>query len=58
MAAAQVEKDEDPLAVEASVLLPHEVFGALHDMGSAKVWVSQIPRKIVSTNFRKNHKAV
>lgn len=45
MAAAQVEKDEDPLAVEASVLLQHEVFGALHDMGSAKVWVSEIPRK-------------
>lgn len=33
---AQVEKDEHPQEVEASVLLPHEVFGALHSMGAAK----------------------
>lgn len=35
--APQVEKDEDPVPVQASVLLPHEVFGALSDMGEAKV---------------------
>eukprot|EP00913_Durusdinium_trenchii_P023001 g21597.t1 len=33
---AEVEKDEDPVPVQASVLLPHEVFGALSDMGEAK----------------------
>lgn len=33
---AQVERDEDPQEVEAAVLLPHEVFGALHSMGQSK----------------------
>lgn len=32
----QVEKDENPQTVEASTLLPHEVFGALHSMGETK----------------------
>ena len=31
-----MERDEDPQEVEAAVLLPHEVFGALHSMGQSK----------------------
>ena len=32
----QVEKDEEPQEVEAQVLLPHEVFGALHRADQSK----------------------
>ena len=42
---AQVEKDENPQTVAASVLLPHEVFGALYRMGEPKA-------RIVSKQFK------
>lgn len=44
---AQVEKDEHPREVEASVLLPHEVFGALHSMGAAKAGGSTFATMLV-----------
>lgn len=34
----QVEEDEDPQTVDASALLPHEIFGSIYRMGESKAW--------------------
>lgn len=45
--AAQVEQDEDPRVVEASVLLPHEVFGALHSVSKHKAGMYDQSAKLI-----------
>lgn len=44
----QVEENEEPQSVDASTLLPHEVFGAIYRMGESKAWGSDmviVPKK-------------